>query len=235
VFHGDGKGRVETIFNFAIRRKSMKRFSCLFFITLSMLVGLRSRTHAADDWVSLFDGKSLDGWKASEAQGTFSVKDGAIVVFGPRSHLYYIGPVANHDFKNFEFKADVMTMPGSNSGIYFHTAYQETGFPDKGFEVQVNNSHTDWKRTGGLYDIQDVRDVPAPDNQWFTERIVVQGKRIRTYVNDKLIVDYTEPENVKPPANHTGRVLSSGTFAFQGHDPKSKVLYKNVQVKRLPD
>jgi len=90
----------------------MKRFSCLFFITLSMLVGLRSRTHAADDWVSLFDGKSLDGWKASEAQGTFSVKDGAIVVFGPRSHLYYVGPVANHNFKNFEFKADVATLYG---------------------------------------------------------------------------------------------------------------------------
>jgi hypothetical protein len=235
VFHGDGKGRVETIFNLAIRRISMKRFGSLFLIALSMLVGLGSRTHAADDWVSLFDGKSLNGWKASEGQGTFSVQDGAIVVFGPRSHLYYVGPVANHNFKNFEFKADVMTTPGSNSGIYFHTAYQETGFPDKGFEVQVNNSHTDWKRTGGLYDIQDVREVPAPDNQWFTERIVVQGKRIRTYVNDKLIVDYTEPENVKPPANHAERVLSSGTFAFQGHDPKSKVLYKNVQVKQLPD
>jgi len=164
----------------------------------------------------------MDGWKASESQATFSVKDGAIVVFGRRSHLFYVGLVANHNFKNFEFEADVMTTPGSNSGIYFHTAYQETGFPDKGFEVQVNNSHTDWKRTGGLYDIQDVRDAPAPDNQWFTERIVVQGKRIRNYVNDKLIVDYTEPENVKPPENHLERKLSSGTFAFHGMTPRAR-------------
>ena len=212
----------------------MKRFGSLFLIALSVLMGLGSKT-CADDWVSLFDGKSLNGWKASESQATFSVKDGAIVVFGPRSHLFYVGPAANHSFKNFEFKADVMTTPGSNSGIYFHTAYQETGFPDKGFEVQVNNSHTDWKRTGGLYDIQDVREAPAPDNQWFTERIVVQGRRVRTYVNDKLIVDYTEPEQVKPPANHPERILSRGTFAFQGHDPKSKVFYKNVEVKLLPD
>jgi hypothetical protein len=212
----------------------MKRFGSLFLIALSVLMALGRKTYA-DDWVSLFDGKSLNGWKASESQATFSVKDGAIVVFGPRSHLFYVGPVANHNFKNFEFKADVMTTPGSNSGIYFHTVYQETGFPDKGFEVQVNNSHTDWKRTGGLYDIQDVREAPAPDNRWFTERIVVQGKRIRTYVNDKLIIDYTEPENVKPPENHRERKLSSGTFAFQGHDPKSKVFYKNVKVKLLPD
>jgi Domain of Unknown Function (DUF1080) len=77
--------------------------------------------------------------------------------------------------------------------------------------------------------------VPAADNEWFTERVIVQGKRIRTYVNDKLIVDYTEPGNVTPPENHPGRRLSSGTFALQGHDPKSKVFYKNIMVRPLPD
>jgi len=186
-------------------------------------------------WISLFDGKSLEGWKASDEEGTFSVQDGMIVVHGPRSHLYYVGDVGNHDFKNFEFKAEVMTTPGSNSGIYFHTAYQERGWPDKGFEVQVNNSHTDWKRTGGLYDVKDVREVPAADNEWFTERILVEGKRIRTFVNEKLIVDYTEPDHVVPPANHPGRMLSRGTFALQGHDPKSKVFFKNIMVRPLPE
>ena len=206
-----------------------------FLFTLAFCIVAFESNARAEDWISLFDGKSLDGWKISDKEGTFSVEDGKIVVHGPRSHLYYVGKVGNHNFKNFEFKADVMTTPGSNSGIYFHTAYQEQGWPDKGFEVQVNNSHTDWKRTGGLYDIQDVREVPAADNEWFTERIVVQGKRVRTYVNDKLIVDYTEPENVTPPKEHPGRVLSSGTFALQGHDPKSKVFYKNIMVKPLPD
>jgi hypothetical protein len=211
----------------------MKLLAFLFTLTFSV-VAFEGNARA-EDWISLFDGKSLDGWKFSDKEGTFSVEDGKIVVHGPRSHLYYVGPVRNHNFKNFEFKADVMTMPGSNSGIYFHTAYQEQGWPDKGFEVQVNNSHTDWKRTAGLYDIKDVREVPAADNEWFTERILVEGKRIRTYVNDKLIVDYTQPANVTPPKEHPGRVLSSGTFALQGHDPKSKVFYKNILVKPLPD
>ena len=102
-----------------------------------------TRLQAQDGWMSLFDGKSLDGWKVGENAATFSVQDGAIVVFGPRAHLYYQGPVQNHVFTNFEWKADVMTFPGANSGMYFHTEYQEGGWPAKGYEVQVNNSHTD--------------------------------------------------------------------------------------------
>jgi hypothetical protein len=86
-----------------------------------------------DGFISLFDGKTLDGWRASDKPGTFSVENGAIVVNGPRSHLYYVGPVGNHNFKNFEWKADVMTTKGSNSGMYFHTEWQETGWPAKGF------------------------------------------------------------------------------------------------------
>jgi len=214
----------------------MKRIASLLSVVLTVVALLAPSAQAqTDGWISLFDGKSLDGWKVGDNAGTFSVQDGAIVVHGPTAHLFYDGPVENHDFKNFEFKADVMTTPGSNSGIYFLTAYQEGGWPDKGFEVQVNNSHTDWKRTGGLYDIKDVREVPAKDNVWFTERIVVRGKHVQTYVNDKLIVDYTEPDGFVPPKGHVGRKISSGTFALQGHDPKSQVFYKNIMVKPLPE
>jgi hypothetical protein len=189
---------------------------------------------ANDGWVSLFDGKTLNGWKVGENAATFSVQDGAIVVNGPRAHLYYDGPVQNHDFKNFEFKADVMTTEGSNSGLYFHTAYQEGGWPSKGYEVQVNNSHTDWRRTAGLYAIQDVKEAPAKDGEWFTMHIVVKGKTVTTAVNGKTLVTYTEPEGAERPKDMADRLISSGTFAIQGHDPKSKVLVKNIMVKPLP-
>lgn len=182
-------------------------------------------------WVALFDGKTLDGWRASEKPGTFSVEDGAIVVHGPRSHLYYVGPVQDHAFTDFEWKADVMTTPGSNSGMYFHTQFQAEGWPSKGYEVQVNNSHTDPKRTGGLYGIQDVLEPPARDNEWFTQHIIVQGQRIVVKVDGKTLVDYTEPDDVERPPDMAGRRLSSGTFALQGHDPKSRVLYRNIMVK----
>ena len=191
--------------------------------------------NSKDGWIPLFDGKSLDGWKVGANANTFSIEDGAIAVNGNVAHLFYDGEVQQHSFRNFEFRADVMTMPGSNSGIYFHTQYQESGWPEKGYEAQVNNSHTDWRRTGSLYAIQDVKEVYVKDGEWFTEQIIVQGKKITVKINDKTVVEYTEPGNPQREEGMKGRVLSTGTFALQGHDPKSKVLYKNIRVKVLPD
>ncbi len=189
---------------------------------------------AADGWTSLFDGKSLNGWKVGDNAETFSVDSGMIIVHGKTAHLFYDGPVQDHNFKNFEFKADVMTHKGANSGIYIHTAYQQGGWPAKGYEVQVNNSHTDWIRTGSLYGIVNIKEVYVKDNEWFTMYITVQGKRVTVKLNDKLVLDYTEPDNVKRGEGEEQRVLSSGTFALQGHDPNSLTYFKNIMVKPLP-
>src|SRR5687767_15185335 len=110
-------------------------------VALVALTTAMTANHSAD-WVSLFDGKSLTGWRASENPSTFSVQNGEIVVHGPRAHLFYEGPVNNHRFRNFEFRADVMTKPSANSGIFIRTDFQETGWPSKGYEVQVNNSQS---------------------------------------------------------------------------------------------
>lgn len=203
--------------------------ACFFFVTAFTFVDNK------DDWKALFDGKSLNNWKVGNNAATFTVADGMIVAHGPTAHLFYEGDINHHHFKNFEFKAEVMTTPGSNSGIYFHTAYQESGWPAKGYEVQVNNSHSDWRRTGSLYGIADVKEVLVKDNEWFTEHIIVQGKRVLVKINDKIVVDYTEPENVRRNSADSLRILSNGTFALQGHDPGSKVFFKNLRVKILPD
>ncbi|WP_128545698.1 3-keto-disaccharide hydrolase [Larkinella soli] len=214
----------------------MKKVSNGLFVLLLLVacVSFRPETQKKG-WVSLFDGKSLDGWKVGANAGTFSIENGAIVVAGPRAHLFYEGPVNNHNFKNFEFKTQVMTTPGSNSGIYFHTEYQEDGWPSKGYEVQVNNSHTDWRRTGSLYAVQDVKEVYVKDNEWYTEQITVKDKKVTIKINDKTVVEYTEPDNLDRSKDMSNRKISNGTFALQGHDPKSKVYFKDIQVRVLPD
>jgi len=184
------------------------------------------------DWVPLFNGKNLENWKVGENADTFSVVDGSIKVAGPRAHLFYQGDLENHNFKNFEFKATVMTKPGANSGIYIHTEYQEGGWPSKGYEVQVNNTQEDWKRTGSLYNIVNVQETYVNDNEWYTEYVKVEDNRIIVKINDTVVVDYTEPEKPKRDEG-SRRVLSSGTFALQGHDPGSVVFYKNIMVKPL--
>lgn len=205
----------------------MRRLSLLTTLALAGAFMLSMKPASKDeDWISLFDGKTLNGWKASEHPATFSVANGTIQVFGERAHLFYEGPVGNHNFKNFEFKVSVMTTPGSNSGIFIHTKYQEDGWPSQGYEIQVNQSHTDWRKTGSVYAVQDVKETFVKDNEWYTEHIIVQGKKITVKVNDKIINEYTEGETSK---------LTGGTVALQGHDPKSKVFYKDIMIKILPD
>jgi len=185
-------------------------------------------------WIELFDGKSLEGWKASEAKDSFTVEDGCIVAHGnPRSHLFYMG--ADKPFKNFELEAEVKTEPTANSGIYFHTQYQEKDWPNKGYEAQINNSFPpDPRRTGSLYGIVDVKDPPTKDNEWFKYYVKVDGKQITIKIEDKTVVDYTEPEN-PPPFQGRDRKLSEGTFALQAHPNSGKTYFKSVMVRRLPD
>lgn len=184
-----------------------------------------------EGFTQLFDGKTLSGWKASENSDSWSVKDGTLMCAGPRSHLFYQGDLA--PLKNFHFKADVMTTPGSNAGIYFHTKYQEEGWPKKGYECQVNVTHKDPKKSSSLYAVDNVAAPPVKDNEWYTQEIIVKGRHIVLKLNGETMIDYTEPEN--KPADNSGfdRRLSEGTFALQAHDPDSVVYFKNLRVKKL--
>jgi hypothetical protein len=178
-----------------------------------------------EGWISLFNGKDLTGWKIAE-DGPWEVKDGAIVVTGNRSHLF-----TEKEFKNFEFKADVMTTPGSNSGIFFHTKFQEEGWPTQGYESQVNVTHKDPVKTGSLYNRVKLFKTPAKDNEWWTQEIIVKGRHVVVKINDETVIDYTEPEG----ATGNPSLGEKGSFALQAHDPKSVVYYKNIRVKPLAD
>jgi len=204
------------------------RIFTLFTAFLSVCSLLQSKPKkASDGWIQLFNGKDLTGWTANENKKSCKVEDGKIVLFGPRSHLYYTGKVNGGAFKDFELKLEIMTMKGSNSGVYFHTKFQERGWPSTGYEAQVNNTHGDPKKTGGLYAVKDNFKAPAKDGEWFEYHIIVKGKSIELKVDGKSITKYTEPADLKRPS----RQLDKGTFALQAHDPKSKVLYRSIKVK----
>jgi hypothetical protein len=182
-------------------------------------------------FVSLFDGKSMKGWKVNENESSWSVKDGMLVCQGERSHIFYVGD--DKPFKNFHFKAEVMTEPNSNAGIYFHTKYQDSGWPKYGFECQVNLSYkADPRKTSSLYAVKDVLEPAAKDNEWYTQEIIVVDKKVTLKVNGKTLVEYVEPDDQKAGSDFT-RKLDQGTFALQAHDPGSKVYFRNLRVKRL--
>ncbi len=217
---------------------SRRLFACF---ALTALIAIPLMSYAADEakeeskkdeegFVSLFNGKDFTGWKINENEKAWSIEDGAIKANGNRSHLFYVGD--DKPFKNFELRLQVMTKPSANGGVYFHTKYQESGWPKYGFEAQVNQTQSDPIKTGSLYQVKNNTEAPAKDNEWFDYTIRVEGKRVTTSVNGKTIVDYTEPEGKEAGKDFT-RVLDQGTFAFQAHDPGSTVLIKNIRVKRL--
>ncbi|MGA2031962.1 MAG: DUF1080 domain-containing protein [Thermoguttaceae bacterium] len=216
-----------------------------------------------EGFVSLFDGKTLDGWKVGDNADVFRVRDGMIVMECPATthrpaHLFYVGDVSRHDFKNFDLKVDVMTFPKANSGIYFHTKYQEADWPKFGIECQVDNSHVDWRRTGSLYGIRNISwgpetpprnnkenvtilpKPPVTDNVWYSQEVIYQDGLVTVNLDGKTMFEYRIPHADVEHKLPTGMTwLPRGTFALQGHPPMpghiSKACFKNIRVKVLPD
>lgn len=208
----------------------MKR-NCIGLVFFFLLTGFVLPVAAQDDgdWISMFNGKDLMGWHVNENFDSVYIEDGCLVTHGNRAHVFYVGAEGHADFTNFHFKAKVMTKPKANSGIYFHTRFLDSGWPNRGYEAQVNNTQGDPKKTGGLYNVQDNFEAPVKDDVWFDYEIIVEGKHIVVKIDGEVVSDYTEPDDLDRP----DRQLSSGTFALQAHDPGSKVLYKELMVKPL--
>ncbi len=181
-----------------------------------------------EGFILMFDGKSLNGWKMNENKESARVENGNIVANGKRGHLYYVGDGKDNQFKDLEFRAKVKIHPKSNSGIYVQVAWHDKGWPLKqGYEAQVcSNDYHDPKKTGSIYNYLNLKSSAVPDGQWFDYKVVIKGRTITTYLNDKVAAEYTEKENSKSR-------LNGGYIAIQCHDPKSKVEYHTVRVRRL--
>ncbi len=214
----------------------------LFLSLASVLFTMNCFTaESSKGWKKIFDGKTLNGWKANERQD-WKVVDGAITGNGGRNHLFYV----EEEYKNFEFVADVKTEPHSNSGIFFHTKFQDRGWPAHGYECQVNITHGDPVKTGSLYNtcLINEHQISCKDNQWWTQHIIVKGNRVivKLYPKTKSLKEinanpfdkYTVINFMEPKGIAGTRKLSKGLFALQQHDPNSHVYYKNIYVKKLP-
>jgi Domain of Unknown Function (DUF1080) len=211
-------------------------------VVLALTLAVQGKTPTAEPgFTSLFNGRDLTGWRIAGSAESFTVVDGAIVASGPASHAYYDGSFRNHRFRNFELRIDIMARPGGNGGVYVLTDFEQVGgnerasgnFPSKGFEVQVYNG-TAGPPTGSLYHVVDLAQPPVKDAEWFTQTIIVHGDAIVVKINDKQVVNWTQPPDWDGGREGPGRrITGPGTIALQAHDPTSAVLYKNIRIKPL--
>jgi len=190
-----------------------------------------------DGWVSIFDGRTLEGWRANEPGGTgnFAVENGILVGTGGRNHLYFMERLTN-----FELKIDVKINNDGNSGVYIKSQWQDNAWPTTGFELQVNGSHRDPQKTGSLYDIIHYLEAPHGDDEWFTYHIICNGNRLECRVNGRTLWVYVCPmerggvpqgDNITP---QNKRISQSGYIALQTHHQGSIVQFRNIFLRRLP-
>lgn len=208
----------------------MKRVLCWFSSTLPVVtVLLLTCTVMAEDkgWVSLFDGKTLDGWeKVGSAKSVWQVKDGALCGSGTSSMLVCTrGP-----YKNFRYRAEVNINDKGNSGLYFRTT-RKPSFSD-GYEAQIDSTHRDPIRTGSLYGMCHVYKRLVDPGKWFSYEVDVRDDvwRSRPVTRIKITVDGNELFEYLDFA----QTFKEGYFAFQQHDPGSKVCIRKVEVMELP-
>ena len=216
----------------------MRRSLCAGLIlaglfTLSLAIPAGADEKKDEGWTQLFNGKDLTGWKTHpDDKAKWEVVDGAIVGTGPVGHLYTV----RDDYENFDLRFEAMISDKGNSGQMFRCKFSK-GFP-KGYEAQINATHGDPIRTGSLYPAFFQKPVTAeqrakvvileqlhkPD-EWFTQEVIADGNHIIIKVNGKTTVDYVDKKNS----------FKEGHFAFQQHDPGSKVWIRKVEVMELPD
>ncbi|MFO1064072.1 MAG: DUF1080 domain-containing protein [Pirellulales bacterium] len=181
-----------------------------------------------DKWISLFDGKSLDGWeRVGNEKSVWEVKDGAIHGSGEASMLVNTkGP-----YKNFKYRTELKINDKGNSGVYFRCT-PKPGFMD-GYEAQVDSTHTDPIRTGSLYGFCHVYKQLVKPDTWFKYEIDVRDDkwRGRDMIRIKITVDGNELYEYMDFA----KTYKPGHFAFQQHDPGSRVTIRKVEVLPLAD
>jgi len=223
-----------------VEGKSMFRVRSTALITCFILMSFQSFAGETTEWRDLLNGKDLTGWQTNTRPESFSVENGVLKVHGKNgmSHLFYVGE-AGRDviFKDFELTATVRSEPNSNSGIFFHTnrELRKGKYLNKGYEVQLNSSQVEKRKTGSLYGIVDLDTSPVDETEWFEIRVRVRGKRIQIDVNGMSVIDYTEPSNPQRPPGREKRLIDTngGALAIQAHDPGSVFYFKQIRVREL--
>jgi len=197
----------------------MKKVSVLFIV---LLISFSGMVEAKSKWISLFNGKDLNGWVV-RGKATWTVQDGVLVGEGGMGHIYTDATCTDFEVKGM-FR--ISEQGGkSNSGLYFRCnqpADNPDGFP-RGYEAQIchnQDAYTGWLWKPGT-PTGKATELLTKDGEWFEYHIKVVGSHIEFRINKKLVMTYDDAE------------YKSGHFAIQGHNPGMKIEAKDLYYRNL--
>jgi len=197
------------------------------FIIFLLTVAMGSAAFAGQGkWVSLFNGKNLDGWKIHGTEKWY-VDDGILVCeSGPDEEYGYLSTGKFYD--DFELQLQFLQEADGNSGVFFRSTFEGTKV--SGWQVEVAPPNHD---TGGIYEsygrgwlgqIPDEKEDILKMGKWNTMKIRVQGGHVTTWLNGKQMVDI-EDEKIAE---------GKGAIALQIHSGGGiKVKWRNIKVREL--
>ena len=191
-----------------------------------------------EGFVSLFDGKTLNGWKLVGGTGRgYVVENGVIVcpVDGGGNLL------TEREYDNFVFRFEYKLTKGANSGVGIRTPL-EGDAAYVGMEIQIlddqDEQYKGWlkpeQHTASIYDVIPGRTrFQKPAGEWNEEEITASGRHIRVKLNGVIVTD-ADLDNVQEPEvlkKHPGLARTSGHIGFLGHD--TRVEFRNIRVKPI--
>ena len=212
----------------------------LIFLATALGNGIAAAEEPA--WKSLFDGKTLDGWKEFDGNGkNWEVVDGLIHCKGHGGGgLESIG-----EYANFEIELEYRLGRGGNSGVWLRIPMDLKPHTDPsyaGMEIQLlDDPAKEYERLrpvqycGSIYDVVAAkRDFTKPAGEWGKMDILCDRRHIKVTLNDHEIVDANLDEQTEHYDHHPGirPDRKSGRIGLQAHT--GPLDFRNIRIRELP-
>ena len=187
-----------------------------------------------EGFVSIFDGKSLDGWKPTGKAEVWAVEGGLIACKGGGGGWL----LTEKEYGDFEFRCEYRwEKKGGNSGVALRTPFE--GDPAYvGMEIQLIDDEgwpgklEDYQHTGSIYDVQPAKEAKnKPIGEWNTVKIVAKGRKVSVTQNDVELVNANLDDYEKKFEKHPGLKRAKGRVGFQSYNVR--VEFRNVWIKEL--
>ncbi len=205
-----------------------------------------------EKWISLFDGKTLNGWHGFNKSGeikNWAIEDGAMVCLGAAADAHGGDIVTNEAYDNFELKWEWKISKGGNSGVMYHVvesekykAPYETG-PEYQMidDIDFPQKLEDWQKTGADYAMNTANDQKKvmPIGEWNTSRIIFDKGHVEHWLNGKKIIDFQAWDAKWNKEKAEGKwkdypdygLAKTGLIALQDHG--NKAYFKNIMIRKL--
>ena len=221
-------------------------------IVMTIASGAFLKNTVASEWVSLFNGKDIEGWEQKGGEATYDVEDGCIVgTTKPRTPNSFLCPP--NMYGDFELLFEVLCDPSLNSGVQIRSTSNAASIPPSLTDAEARKAK---KRTdsnslfgpqveitangnaGGIWfeGVDGWLLEPKPEvaedayrhSGWNNFRVLAIGKTIRVWINGTMVSD----------GEDTRSHLASGRLGFQVHGVEQKhellsVRWRNIKIRKV--